>query len=116
MSNRPVVVTLSSFSPSTPSLVAPLRVAIGLASAYRQQNVTIMLCDEGVLHALKDRNPAWVDRYIISARAHTVELWVDQASLEHLGIQHEQLHSSIQIKETDKFWETRSLRSLNLSF
>ncbi|MBX3169838.1 MAG: DsrE family protein [Candidatus Eremiobacteraeota bacterium] len=114
--SRPVVVTLSNFSPSTPSLVAPLRVAIGLASAYRRQTVTVMLCDEGVLHALKERNPAWVDRYITSAKAHKVELWADQASLESLGVQADQLHASVQVKAGDEFWEVRSGSSLNLSF
>ena len=114
--SRPVVVTLSHFSPSTPSLVGPLRVAIGLASAYRRQTVTVMLCDEGVLHALKERNPAWVDRYIISANAHKVELWVDQASLEAQGLQADQLHASVLLKEPDEFWEVRSGSSLNLSF
>ncbi|MFN8608364.1 MAG: hypothetical protein U0931_12580 [Vulcanimicrobiota bacterium] len=114
--SRPVVVTLSSFSPSTPSLVAPLRVAIGLASAYRRQTVTVMLCDEGVLHALKERNPSWVDRYITSARAHKVELWADQPSIDALGLQPEQLHSSVQVKEGDEFWDVRSGSSLNLSF
>ncbi len=114
--SRPVVVTLSNFSPSTPSLVAPLRVAIGLASAYRRQTVTVMLCDEGVLHALKERNPGWVDRYITSANAHKVEVWADQPSLESLGLQADQLHASVQVKEADEFWEVRSGNSLNLSF
>ena len=114
--SRPVVVTLSHFSPSTPSLVAPLRVAIGLASAYRRQTVTVMLCDEGVLHALKERNPGWVERYLTSARAHKVELWADQPSLESLGVAADQLHPSVQVKEGDEFWEVRSGSSLNLSF
>lgn len=114
--SRPVVVTLSSFSPSTPSLVAPLRVAIGLATAYRRQTVTVLLCDEGVLHALKDRNPSWLDRYITSARAHKVELWADQPSLEAMGLQADQLHSSVQVKDADEFWELRSESSLNLLF
>ena len=114
--SRPVVVTLSSFSPSAPSLVAPLRVAIGLASAYRRQTVTVLLCDEGVLHALKERNPNWLDRYITSAKAHKVELWADQGSLEALGLQSDQLHSMVQIKEPEEFWEIRSGSSLNLLF
>lgn len=114
--SRPVVVTLSHFSPSTPSLVAPLRVAIGLASAYRRQTVTVMLCDEGVLHALKERNPAWVDRYLTSARAHKVEMWVDQPSLDSLGLQPDQLHPSVLVKDADEFWEVRSGGSLNLMF
>ena len=114
--SRPVVVTLSSFSPSTPSLVAPLRVAIGLASAYRRQTVTVMLCDEGVLHALKERNPAWMDRYIVSAKAHKVELWADQPSLDALGVATDQLHPSVMVKDADEFWDVRSGSSLNLNF
>ncbi len=114
--SRPVVVTLSGFSPSTPSLVAPLRVAIGLASAYRRQTVTVLLCDEGVLHALKDRNPEWLERYITSAKAHKVELWADEPSLEVLGIQPDQLHPMVQLKDAEEFWEIRSGASLNLLF
>lgn len=113
---RPVVVTLSSFSPSAPSLVAPLRVAIGLASAYRRYPVKILLCDEGVLHALAERNPEWLERYILSAKAHGVEMWADQESLESHGIASEQLHSAVQAKTNQEFWEARSESSLNLLF
>ncbi|MBT9586437.1 hypothetical protein IV102_24045 [bacterium] len=114
--SKPVVVTLSTFSPSTPSLVAPLRVAIGLASAYRRQTVTVLLCDEGVLHALKERNPVWLERYITSAKAHRVELWADQPSVEALGLQTDLLHTAVLLKSADEFWDIRSESSLNLLF
>jgi sulfur relay (sulfurtransferase) DsrF/TusC family protein len=91
-------------------------VAIGLASAYRRQLVTVLLCDEGVLHALKERNPGWLDRYITSATAHKVELWADQSSVEALGLNTEQLHSMVQVKDGDEFWDIRSASALNLVF
>ena len=113
---RPVIVTLSSFSPSAPSLVAPLRVAIGLASAYRRHQVKILLCDEGVLHALKERNPRWLDRYLTSARAHGVELWADKPSLELAGLSDDALHKAVVPVDGQEFWETRSQATLNLMF
>ncbi len=112
---KPVAITLSNFAPSAPSLVAPLRVAIGLASAYRRHEVRIMLCDEGILHALKERNPAWLDRYLTSAAAHGVEVWVDQASLESQDLSVEQLHSVAVVKPGDEFWNLRR-ESLNIAF
>jgi sulfur relay (sulfurtransferase) DsrF/TusC family protein len=87
-----------------------------LASAYRRQTVTVLLCDEGVLHALKDRNPDWMDRYLTSAKAHKVEVWADQGSLESQGLQADQLHPAVQLKQADEFWELRSESSLNLLF
>ena len=113
---RPVTITLSSFRPSTPSLVAPLRLAIALASAYRRHTVTVLISDEGLLHALKDRNLSWVERYLTSAKAHQVELWVDQASLEQQGVARDDVHPMVEVKENDEFWEMRSSSALNLLF
>ena len=104
---KPIALTLSTFAPSAPSLVAPLRVAIGLASAYRRQEVRILLCDEGILHALKERNPDWLNRYLTSAAAHGVEVWVDQSSLEGQELTPDQLHTIAQVKPTDEFWSWR---------
>lgn len=116
MGIKPVTITVSHFSAGTPSLVGPLRLAIGLASAYRRYPVTVLLCDEGVLHALAERNPEWLDRYMTSAQAHGVKLWVDQESLESQGISSDLVHAAIESKGRDEFWEARQQASFNLSF
>lgn len=113
---RPVVITVSNFQPSAPSLVGVLRLAIGLASAYRQHTVTVMLNDEGVLHGLKDRNPDWLERYVTSAKAHQVELWADHSSLELLGIASDQVHPMLEVKDADECWDMRKSSALNLMF
>jgi predicted peroxiredoxin len=114
--SRLVLITMARFAPSAPSLVAPLRLAIGLASAYKRQPVKILLCDEGVLHGARDRNPDWLDRYITSATAHGVEMYADQGSLDTFGLGGEQLHPFVKAKPTEEFWQLRSSSALNLSF
>lgn len=113
---RLTVLTLTRFAPSAPSLVAPLRVAIGLASAYKRQPITLLLCDEGVLHGLKARNPEWLDRYFTSARAHGVQVWVDLQSMEQHGVEVEQLHDFMLATPHDEFWQLRSSAAVNLLF
>lgn len=114
--SRLVLITMARFAPSAPSLVGPLRLAIGLASAYRRQPVKILLCDEGVLHGARERNPQWLDRYITSAKAHGVELYADQESLDCFGLSGEQLHPFVQPKPTAEFWQLRSSSAFNLAF
>lgn len=114
--SRLVLITMARFAPSAPSLVAPLRLAIGLASAYKRQPVKILLCDEGVLHATKDRNPEWLSRYVTSATAHGVEMYADQTSLDAFGLGSEQLHPFVKPKSTEEFWQLRSSSALNLAF
>lgn len=114
--SRLVLITLARFAPSAPSLVAPLRLAIGLASAYRRQPVKILLCDEGVLHGARERNPEWLDRYVTSARAHEVELYADQGSLDLFGLSADNLHPFVKPKPTEEFWQLRSSSALNLAF
>jgi hypothetical protein len=81
VTERRVLISLNRFSVVGPSMVHVLRLAIGLASAYSSHQVTVVLHGEGVLCGLCGSNPAWVDRYLKSARAHKIELLVELEEL-----------------------------------
>jgi hypothetical protein len=80
------LISLNRFSAVEPSMVPVLRLAIGLASAYNRQQVVVVLHGEGVLCGLRASNLGSVDRYLKSARAHKIDLLVEQEELGLRGI------------------------------
>ena len=93
-------------------MVHVLRLAIGLASAYSSHQVTVVLHGEGVLCGLRNSNPGWVGRYLKSARAHRIEILVEQEELTERKIDKSSLNDvlvSVSAADLLKRWQQSDL-------
>lgn len=81
-----------------------MRTAVALASGFRGHAVKVALVGEGVLTAVKPSSDGW-GRYYRAARAYPINFYVQQESLERLGLKAEDLAIEVKLASGEEMLE-----------
>lgn len=84
--SKRIVLTVHQVPRPNGALRQVLHTAVGLAAGPPRHQVSVLLMGDGVVHGLREHGRPACDRYLRSARAHGIELYVDHHAMMLRGL------------------------------
>ncbi len=100
-SYKKIVLTVHGVPRDWGALREVLHMAVGLASGPPRHFVTVILMGDGVVHGLREHELPGTQAYLNSARAHGIELLVEQQAMMLRGLTEEHMREGIKLVSRD---------------
>ena len=105
MKVRHVLLAACHYDDSGSCLAPVLRTAVGMACSYERPRVTVVLHGDAVRAARSCSNPDWTRRYLVSAQAHSIDIFVEKESLEARGLKSSDLVAGMKVVDAAELCE-----------